>query len=212
MPSAACSTVRLSGRRCALDRLARKLRPQLELAAGEIIRDRDSRARPRHRSRSPRCRRGHSRQAPAPSPADCGPTRRPPATSSHAIEPPPEPIELTSTMPTRTGIAVDQAFRAQRRRAVLDQRDVAGGAADIDRDQVAHAGGLGRHLGRRSRRPRVRRETGAPDAAARVRDAGNAAARLHDLQRRRHARRCEARCRDWRDSGRPPASRRRRRR
>ena len=70
-------------------------------AGGERARARCSRARRSRRSPSARCRRARSRRGPGVAPALRGPTCRPPASSSQAIEPPPAPTSAMSIVGMR---------------------------------------------------------------------------------------------------------------
>ena len=75
-------------------------------------------------------------------PALCGPTRRSPPMSIYAIEPPPAPIERTSTQLAWTGICCDPAGRQQRGSPVNDQSGVEARPAHVGGDDAGSRSAL----------------------------------------------------------------------
>ena len=120
----------------------------------------------------------------------CGPTFGTPTSSTHATEPPPAPIAVTPDDRHHHRHAADVLARAHARPPVLDDRDVGAGAADVQRDDVRQAGLAGDVGGAdhprggpgEQRRHRLRARGG---------HGHDAAVRLRDVRRGRHAARGE---------------------
>ena len=101
--------------------------------------------------------------------------------------PPPEPMAFTSTMGDADHVAADLALGADDGLAVLDEGDVAAGAADVDGDEVVAADhGAGNAAADDAAGRAGHEEADGPQA--RHGRAGEQAARLHDLERRGDAR------------------------
>ena len=100
--------------------------------------------------------------------------------------------------------AADAAVGGEARLAAVDQGDVGRGAADVDADEVLRARRWRRRSPRRRRRPPGRTAPSRPARAHGAR-AGDAAARLHEQERRRDALLVDARDRAARRRPRPPA-------
>ena len=153
MPFAASTTSRPSGfaQRSSIAR-ARAVDVEPDLAAEEVVGVRAGRARGWRRSRSARCRRGRSRPAPDRRPrsaarrAAARPSRprrssrrrrrsrpgRPPASGPGSREP-------RARRRPADGVPADLVVLRHRRPPVLDQADLGGGAAHVERDHVAVA-------------------------------------------------------------------------
>ena len=131
-------------------------------------RPRGGRARGSRRSPSAPCRRGRSTPAPARAPAERGPTRSAPPSSSQAIEPPPAPIVCTSTIGNRIGTpaTTESAVTWPRRR---DARDVGARAAHVEREHVARRPRRTPHRRRPPPVPRARTPQPAPPLCPRRR-------------------------------------------
>ncbi len=145
---------------------------------------------------------------PGSAPADSGPTVSAPNRSTRAIEPPPAPIEPTSTCGSATGMAGHRSAVAQLRLAADHQRDVGRGAADVDRERVGDAGQARHARGAEHARRGAGRDQ--PDRQrGRVGGPGDAAGRAHQVQRRVDAGRLQPRRRGRARSRRPAAAARR---